>query len=88
MTTPVPPEITTPDTLETCLGTSNFKYGMPDQATIETVNDNIDFAPAVGMYLNNIRAISIYSYRKRLPEAGVEKNTVCSAARLNDYASF
>jgi hypothetical protein len=40
MTTPIPPEITTPDTVETRLGTLNFKNGMPDQATIDKLWDN------------------------------------------------
>jgi len=40
------PEITTPDTVETRLGTLNFKWGMPDQESIQKVYDNIDFTRA------------------------------------------
>ena len=46
MTTPIPPEITTPDTVETRLGTLNFKWGMPDQESIQKVYDNIEFTRA------------------------------------------
>ena len=34
MTTPIPPQITTPDSVETRLGTLRFTHGMPDAATI------------------------------------------------------
>ena len=37
MTTDIPPEITTPDSVETCLGTFRFIDGFPDQATVEKV---------------------------------------------------
>lgn len=46
-TTPIPPEITTPDKVETRLGTLHFENGMPDQATIQKVYDNLDFSRAV-----------------------------------------
>ena len=47
MTTPIPPEITTPDTVETRLGTLNLKNGMPDQPTMDKLWDNLDFSRAV-----------------------------------------
>ena len=37
MTTPIPQEITTPDTVETRLGTLNFFDGFPDEATTQKV---------------------------------------------------
>jgi hypothetical protein len=43
MTTPIPPEITTPDSVETRLGTLKFFDGFPDQPTIDKVYDNLDF---------------------------------------------
>lgn len=36
MTTSIPSEITTPDKVETRLGTLNFNNGMPDKATIKS----------------------------------------------------
>ena len=50
MTTPIPPEITTPDKVETRIGTLNFKNGMPDQATMDKLWDNLDFSRAVSVY--------------------------------------
>ena len=37
MTTPIPPQITTPDVAETRFGPLRFSNGMPDAATIEAV---------------------------------------------------
>ena len=40
----VPKSILTPDTVETeRLGTLNFFDGMPDEATVQKVYDNLDF---------------------------------------------
>ena len=35
MTTDIPPEITTPDTVETRIGTLKFLDGFPDDATVQ-----------------------------------------------------
>jgi hypothetical protein len=47
MTTDIPPAITTPDTVETRLGTLHFLDGFPDDATIAKVYDNLDFERGV-----------------------------------------
>ncbi len=43
MTTNIPPEITTPNSVETRLSTRKFFGGLPDKATVEKVYDNLDF---------------------------------------------
>jgi hypothetical protein len=47
MATDIPPEITTPDSVETRLGTLHFFDGFPDDATVEKVYDNLDFERGV-----------------------------------------
>jgi len=47
MTTDIPPASTTPDTVETRLGTLHFLDGFPDDATIAKVYDNLDFERGV-----------------------------------------
>jgi hypothetical protein len=42
-TTPIPPGIETPATVETRLGTPNFFDGFPDNPTVEKLFDNLDF---------------------------------------------
>ncbi len=52
MNTDIPAEITTPDKVETRLGTLNFFDGLPDEATVEKVYDNLDFMRGVEVFLN------------------------------------
>jgi len=42
MTTDIPPKITTPDTVDTRLGTLHFLDGFPDDATVGKVYDNLE----------------------------------------------
>lgn len=43
----VPPQITTPDRVESRIGTLAFRDGIPDAATIDRVYDHLDFARGV-----------------------------------------
>ena len=63
MTTPIPQEITTPDTVETRLGTLNFFDGFPDEATTQKVYDNLDFQRGVQAYLTCVPGASYYAIR-------------------------
>src|SRR5215510_3931155 len=51
-TTQIPPEITVPETVDTRLGTLRFFDGLPDEATVQKVYDNLDFQRAVSVFLN------------------------------------
>ena len=42
MTTKIPPQITTPDSVETSIGTLKFFDGLPDGDTVQKVFDNLD----------------------------------------------
>ena len=84
MTTPIPPEITTPDKVRTRLGTLNFKNGMPDQATMDKLWDNLDFSRAVSVYLNALPAVNMYSVRKGPRDAGVPDNTIMTMETMMD----
>jgi hypothetical protein len=42
ITTHIPPDITTPDSVATRLGTLKFFDGLPDKDTVEKVYDNLD----------------------------------------------
>lgn len=84
MTTPIPPEITTPDKVETRLGTLNFKNGMPDQATQDKLWDNLDFSRAVNLYLNALPAVNMYAVRKGPKDIGVPDNTIMTMETMMD----
>src|SRR5262252_1712024 len=59
MTTDITPSITTPDTVQTRLGTLKFFDGFPDKTTVEKVYDNLDFQRGVQAYLTALPAVSI-----------------------------
>ena len=63
MTTDIPPEITTPDSVETRLGTLHFFDGFPDDATVEKVYDNLDFQRGVQAFLTALPGASLYAMR-------------------------
>ena len=66
MTTDIPPSITTPDTVETRIGTLKFFDGFPDKATVEKCYDNLDFQRGVQAYLTGLPAVSTEAFRKSL----------------------
>jgi hypothetical protein len=88
MTTPTPPEITTPDFVETRIGTLKFFDGMPDKATVEAAYDNLDFLRGVEVFLNAMPAASLYAMRKGLQGIGVNNQTVALFENLADSKSL
>ena len=55
----VPSWITTPDTVQTRIGTLNFHNGVPDEKTVQLLDDQIDFMRGVEAFLNGMSATSI-----------------------------
>jgi hypothetical protein len=85
----VPESILTPDTVETRLGTLRFKDGAPDDATVRTVYDNLDFMRGVQAFLDGIPAASIYAMCNGLLEgAGVDDQTFGIFETLMDARSI
>src|SRR5512138_3470535 len=74
MTTDIPPEITTPDSVETRLGTLKFFDGFPDDATVEKVYDNLDFQRGVQAFLTAMPGASVYAARNGLRSQGITDN--------------
>ena len=70
----VPPYITTPDTVETRIGTLKFFDGLPDPETVKKVYDNLDFARGVEAFLSGIPATSVYAACEGLSQAGAKRN--------------
>ena len=84
MTTPIPPEITTPDTVETSIGTLKFKNGMPDKATINKTYNYIDLSRAVNVFLNTQSGVSMFGFRKGMRAAGVPDHTLMTMEQMTD----
>ncbi len=82
MRTPVPPGIETPDEVHTRLGVLRFSHGFPDDATVATIFDNLDFQRAVQAYLLGLPAVSLAALRSALLELGPANTTVALWADL------
>lgn len=70
----VPPYITTPDTVETRIGTLKFTNGVPDQKTVQMVYDQIDFARGIEAFLKGIAATSAYAICEGIDSVGAKRN--------------
>ena len=76
MTTEIPPQITTPDSVETRLGTLKFFDGFPDDQTVEKVMDNLDFSRGVQSFLSGLPGSSLVGMRAGLGQLGANNSTV------------
>jgi hypothetical protein len=88
MTTGIPPEITTPDVVETPIGTLEFKEGVPDKDTVDKMYDQIDFMHAYEAFVNTMRGVSIRAIHKGLLSVGVKDNEVIVFSGLMDSKSL
>jgi hypothetical protein len=80
--------ISTPDQLETRLGTLEFVNGVPRSETVETVYDHLDYVHALNVFLNGYAGASTVALRKGLAEAGADDNQVLIFSQLMDSASL
>jgi hypothetical protein len=85
----VPKSIQTPDTVKTkTLGTLKFFDGMPDDATVKKVYDNLDLYRGVEAFLNGIPAASIYGALEGFKEAGMKPGELGIFEELMDARSL
>jgi hypothetical protein len=84
----IPPAITTPDTVQTRLGTLEFKDGVPSKDTLEKVYDNLDFTYAFRAFMDNLRGVSIHALRKGMMSVGMKDNEVIVFEQLMDAKSL
>lgn len=76
MTTDIPASITTPDVVETSLGTLKFYDGFPDAATVQKVYDNLDFQRSVQAYLTALQAASMFATREGYRTFGPDNQAI------------
>jgi hypothetical protein len=78
-------EISTPDQLETRLGTLKFFDGLPDRATVEKLYDNLDFMRGVEVFLDLLPGASVYAFRKGCQEGGnIENRTIAVSRNVSE----
>jgi hypothetical protein len=88
MTTDIPASITTPDVVETSLGTMRFFDGFPDSGTVQKVYDNLDFQRAVQSFLNVLPAAQMHGMRTGIREFGPDNQTVLISESFLDSRSI
>jgi len=84
----IPPHLTTPDRMETRIGTLEFRDGVPTVETATNVYDTLAFIRAVNAYNNSFRGASAYAIRQGFHSIGAEDNTVVIFSDLMDAKSL
>jgi hypothetical protein len=87
-TSAIPPAITTPDKVDSRLGTLEFKDGAPSKATVDKMYDQIDFTHAYNVFMNSLDGVSIATLRKGMQSVGVKDNEVIVFSDLMDSKSL
>ena len=80
--------ISTPDKVETRIGTLDFKDGAPSKATLDKVYDDLDFTHANDAFADTFQGVSIHAIRKGLQSVGVKDNEVIVFSELMDAKSL
>jgi len=88
MTTEIPVSITTPDKVETSIGSLKFEDGFPDPATVTKVYDNLDFQRGTQAYLAGLPLVSIEGARRAIASFGPVNQTVLITEQLMDSRSL
>jgi hypothetical protein len=86
--TKIPPAIVTPNSVETRLGILKFRDGFPDEKTVQTLYDNLDFQRGVQAFLTAMPAASLVAMRNGIRGFGPDNQTVIIFERLLDSRSL
>jgi len=80
--------LSTPNKVETRLGTLEFKDGAPSVETVQKVYDTLDFTRALDAYLNSYGGASAYAIRQGFISIGATDNSVVLFSELMDSKSL
>ena len=86
--TGIPPEITTPDKVDSRIGQLDFKDGAPSKPTLDKVYDNLDFTYAFRAFVDTMQGVNIKAIHKGLLSVGVKDNEVIVFSELMDAKSL
>jgi LysM repeat protein len=87
-TASIPPSITTPNRVETSIGTLAFKDGVPSVETAKQVFDTLDFTRALNAYNNSFRGASALALVKGFKSIGAESGDIIIFSKLMDSSSL
>ena len=86
--TEIPAFLTTPDKVESSIGTLQFKDGYPIGETAAKIRDELDYLHGVDAFMNSIQGVSTYAIRKGLMDIGVNDNEFIIYSKLMDSKSL
>ncbi|MFD0986101.1 DUF1254 domain-containing protein [Methyloligella solikamskensis] len=80
--------ISTPDKVESRIGTLKFKDGAPDAETSAKVYDNLDFTYAFRAFTDTFKGVSMQALLEGFEAAGIEDNEILLFSELMDSESL
>ena len=86
--TPIPASITTPDRVESKVGTLEFKDGYPTEETAAKLADELDYLHGVEAFMNSVQGVSLYALRKGLADVGIHDGDFFYTSRMLDSKSL
>jgi len=86
--TEVPLSITTPDSVESRIGTLQFKDGYPIGDTAGKIRDELDYLHGVEAIMNSIHGVSLVALRKGFADAGIKDGEFVYTSELLDSKSL
>jgi len=86
--TKIPASITTPEKIETKIGTLEFPNGYPTSETAEKIRDELDYLHGVEAFMNSIQGVSLYALRKGFADAGIKDGDFVYTSELMDSKSL
>ena len=88
MATEIPVAITTPDKVETRIGTLEFFDGIPTEKTADLLYDNLKFMRGVEAFLNGIPGASLLAIRQGVRDVGADSGDVTITEGLMNSRSL
>lgn len=86
--TAIPPQVTTPDQVETSIGTLQFKDGTPSADTVAKVYDHLDFTYAFRAFTDTFKGVSMQALLEGFEAAGIKDNEILLFSELMDSDSL
>ncbi|WP_258049606.1 DUF1254 domain-containing protein [Streptomyces finlayi] len=80
--------ISTPEQVETHLGSLEFPLGMPTEETANRVYDHLDHVYAVSAFLNAYSGVDMWAFRKGFLDAGIRDHDVMICSEFMDAKSL
>ena len=84
----IPQSITTPDKVESSIGTLEYRDGAPGKETVQKAYDYLDLMRGVEAFVNAYQGASVATIFKGLQDAGVPDNTALIFSELMDAKSL